>query len=70
MRKEIDVGTDVICDFCGSDGDASSGGVMIGSNAVCGLCCESNGYYDPNYIYKDERICICLCLYCRCYKFL
>ena len=27
---------------------------MIGSNAVCGLCCESNGYYDPNYIYKDE----------------
>ena len=48
MRKEIDVGTDVICDFCGSDGDASSGGVMIGSNAVCGLCCESNGYYDPN----------------------
>ena len=30
----------VICDFCNSDGKYSTGGVMIGSSAVCGKCCE------------------------------
>ena len=36
----INIGDDVYCDFCNSDGEDSYGGVLIGSNAVCGHCCE------------------------------
>jgi len=39
----------VICDFCNSDGKESTGGVIIGSSAVCGKCCEKNNYYDAEY---------------------
>ena len=44
----------VICDFCNSDGKESTGGVIIGSNAVCGKCCEKNNYYDAEYENADE----------------
>tara|TARA_R100001463_G_scaffold68365_4_gene121870 strand:+ start:261 stop:560 length:300 start_codon:yes stop_codon:yes gene_type:complete len=44
----------VVCDFCNSDGKKSTGGVLIGSNAVCGDCCEKNNYYDSEYENADE----------------
>jgi hypothetical protein len=42
----------VICDFCNADGDAvdgegnstNMGGMLMGSHAVCGRCCEKNEY--------------------------
>ena len=52
--KVIDIGDFVCCDFCNSDGEDSHGGVMVGSNAVCGICCEKNGYYKSDYKYKGE----------------
>ena len=51
---EINIGDFVCCDFCNSDGEHTYGGVLIGSNAVCGKCCEKNGYYKPDFEYKDE----------------
>ena len=50
----INIGDDVYWDYCNSDGEDSYGGVLIGSNAVCGHCCEDNGYCDDDYKYKDE----------------
>tara|TARA_R100000458_G_scaffold49567_1_gene49216 strand:+ start:5404 stop:5688 length:285 start_codon:yes stop_codon:yes gene_type:complete len=47
-------GDTVVCDFCNDDGKLSYGGVLIGSNAVCGKCSEKNGYYKSNFEYKDE----------------
>lgn len=38
------MGDVVCCDFCNL-GDETMGGVMIGSNAVCGDCCKKNDYY-------------------------
>tara|TARA_R110000824_G_scaffold2234_7_gene10464 strand:- start:1764 stop:2027 length:264 start_codon:yes stop_codon:yes gene_type:complete len=38
----------VACDFC-NYGEESMGGVLIGSYAICGECCDSRGYY------KDEH---------------
>ena len=49
----IDIGDFVCCDFCNA-GENSLGGVIIGSNAICGDCCEKNGYYKPDYEFKDE----------------
>ena len=46
--EEINIGDAVYCDFCNKDGQYSYGGVMIGSHAVCGHCCEENGYNDKN----------------------
>ncbi len=51
--KRIEVGTLVICDFCGQEND-SMGGVLIGSNAVCGVCVDKDGKDKPDYIYADE----------------
>ena len=48
------VGELVVCDFCNKDGKLSKGGVMIGSNEVCGDCSAKNGYYDDDYKYADE----------------
>ena len=48
------IGDIVVCDFCNGDGKDSVGGVMIGSNAVCGKCCEKNNYYDAEHKYADE----------------
>jgi len=54
MKTVLDIGDFVCCDFCNSDGETTTGGVMIGSNAICGDCCEKNGYYKDDYEYKDE----------------
>ena len=48
------IGDFVCCDFCNSDGTDTKGGVLVGSSAICGKCCEQNGYYEENYKYKDE----------------
>ena len=50
----INIGNFVCCDFCNSDGEDSYGGVLIGSSAICGHCCEKNGYYEDDYEYSDE----------------
>ena len=50
----IDLGDFVCCDFCNSDGEDSHGGVVVGSSAICGFCCEQNGYYKDDYEFKDE----------------
>ena len=50
----INIGEEVICDFCNSSGEDSHGGVMVGNNAVCGICCEKNGYYKSDYKYKGD----------------
>ena len=42
-----EMGDVVCCDFCNL-GEDTMGGVMIGSNAVCGACCCENGYYLNN----------------------
>ena len=42
------VGELVVCDFCNKGGKLSKGGVVIGSNAVCGDCSDKNGYYDDD----------------------
>ena len=52
--ETIDIGDFVCCDFCNSNGEDSYGGVLIGSNAICGKCCEKHGYTKPDYKYKDE----------------
>ena len=31
------------------------GGCLIGSNAVCGDCCESHGYYEADDIDEQKR---------------
>ncbi len=51
---EQNVGDLVVCDFCNGDGKLSKGGVLIGSNAICGDCSDKNGYYKADYEYKDE----------------
>ena len=53
------MGDVVCCDFCNL-GDGTMGGVMIGSNAVCGDCCEKNGYYldsatEIDYYYNRNK---------------
>lgn len=53
MYKEINMGDIVICDFC-NQGEESMGGVMIGSYAVCGDCCNKHGYYDKHSDDVDE----------------
>jgi hypothetical protein len=51
----INIGDFVCCDFCNSNGEDSQGGVIIGSGtAVCGDCCEKNGYYKSDFQFKDE----------------
>ena len=52
--ETINIGDFVCCDFCNSDGEDSHGGVLVGSNAICGICCEKHGYNKPDYKYKDE----------------
>ena len=44
------LGDTVICDFCNADGSISKGGVMIGSNAVCGDCCDKYNYYNDKEV--------------------
>ena len=51
--ETINIGDFVCCDFC-NYGEESYGGVMVGSNAICGICCEKHGYDKPDYEYKDE----------------
>lgn len=48
------IGDVVVCDFCNDDGKLSKGGVLIGSNAVCGKCSQKNGYYKSDYEYRHE----------------
>ena len=43
----------VICDFC-NEGEDTMGGVLIGTYAVCGKCCDEKGYYSPDYRYADD----------------
>ena len=54
-----EMGDVVCCDFCNL-GEDTMGGVMIGSNAVCGNCCEKNGYYldradDVDYFFDRNK---------------
>ena len=44
------LGDTVICDFCNADGSISKGEVMIGSNAVCGDCCDKYNYYNDKEV--------------------
>ena len=44
------LGDTVICDFCNADGLLSKGGVVIGSNAVCGDCCDKYDYYNDKEV--------------------
>ena len=54
MSKEIiDIGDMVCCDFC-NYGDESMGGVLIGSHAICGDCCDKYGYDKPDYEHAHE----------------
>ena len=54
MRTEINIGEEVMCDFC-NYGEESMGGVLIGSGtAVCGDCCDSKGYDKPDYKYSED----------------
>ena len=43
----------VACDFC-NYGEETYGGVLIGSYAICGDCCDKNHYDKPSYEYSDE----------------
>ena len=43
----------VACDFCNC-GEETYGGVLIGSYAICGDCCDKNHYDKPNYEYSNE----------------
>lgn len=49
----IDIGEEVHCDFC-NEGEDSMGGVIVGSNAVCGKCTKKYEYDKPDYKYADE----------------
>ena len=51
--EKMNLGDFVCCDFC-NYGEDTYGGVLIGSNAVCGACSEQNGFYDDDYQYKDD----------------
>jgi|TARA_R100001244_G_scaffold130725_1_gene103140 hypothetical protein len=55
MNREVNnYGEVVACDFC-NFGEETYGGVMIGSYAVCGKCCDDRGYYkDENSSDVDE----------------
>ena len=53
METLINIGHVVVCDFCNSQ-EESMGGVMVGSNAVCGVCTKKSGYDKPDYIYANE----------------
>jgi hypothetical protein len=43
----------VICDFC-NEGEDTMGGVLIGSYAICGDCCETHDYRNPEHLNADE----------------
>ena len=43
----------VACDFC-NYGEETYGGVLIGSYAICGDCCDKNHYDKPSYEYSNE----------------
>ena len=45
--ETFNYGEVVCCDFC-NEGEESKGGVLIGSHAVCGTCCDKNGYYEDD----------------------
>ena len=45
----------VVCDGCnGPYGKNIKGGVLVGSYAMCGECCDKYGYDKADYEYKDE----------------
>ena len=55
IMEEFNYGQVVVCDHCnGPEGKNLMGGVLVGSHAVCGECCDRYGYYNPNYEYADE----------------
>ena len=54
MNKETNnYGEVVACDFCNL-GEETRGGVLIGSHAVCGDCCDKHGYDKKEYKYSNE----------------
>lgn len=61
MKEEMNFGEIVACDFC-NYGEDSRGGVLIGSYAVCGDCCDRHGYIEiddkgyPNYTKKAHEL--------------
>lgn len=55
LVNEINCGDVVCCDGCnGPYGDNMMGGVIIGSSAYCGECCDKYNYTSPNYKYANE----------------
>lgn len=47
--KEIyinNIGDVVVCDFCNKDGAKVDGGVILGSYAICGECCNKYKYWE------------------------
>ena len=54
MNKEMNnYGEVVACDFC-NFGEETHGGVLLGSYAICGKCCDKYGYDKPDYKYSNE----------------
>ena len=52
---ESNYGEVVVCDGCnGPYGGKPNGGVLLGSSAMCGECCDKYGYDKPDYQYADE----------------
>jgi hypothetical protein len=51
--RESNYGDVVCCDFC-NEGEETLGGVLVGSYAICGNCCEQYDYDKPDYEYSDE----------------
>ena len=53
--SESNYGEVVACDGCnGPYGTNTKGGVLLGSSALCGECCDKYGYDKPDYKYADE----------------
>jgi hypothetical protein len=54
LMHSQNIGDVVVCDFCNGDGKNSVGGIVMGSYAICGKCCEKNNYYDKEHEHADE----------------
>jgi hypothetical protein len=55
IMEEFNYGQVVVCDGCnGPHGKNLMGGVLVGSHAMCGECCDRYGYDKPDHEYADE----------------
>jgi len=55
IMEEFNHGQVVVCDGCnGPHGKNLMGGVLVGSHAMCGGCCDIYGYDKPDHEHADE----------------